>query len=350
VVAHHQRHIAGRDQTTFASVARRFIAEHCKVRNRGWRTQAKLLGLDYVDGDEPEIIKNSLCDRWQSREVATITDDDLWRAMDEARRVGIPGLMVKNAGLSDSRGRHLGGCLSKLFAWLSENRIVARNPSRELRRPKSPPARDRVLATAEVRWLWKACDQIDYPFGTIAKILLLSGQRRSEVSGIRWSELSDDGATWNVPSDRTKNKRPHAVPLSPLVRDLIASVPRRDGVDLLFTMNGMTPSSGFSVVKKRIDALMMAQARDEGQASIAPWRTHDLRRTAATGMAEIGTSADVVEVVLNHISGHRAGVAGIYNKSIRMEERRSALERWASHVEGIVSGRPARVVAIRGQR
>ena len=104
-------------------------------------------------------------------------------------------------------------------------------------------------------------------------------------------------------------------------------------------------------MKRRLDAAMLALARKErgGKATIAPWRLHDLRRVAVTGMVELGIAPHVVEVVVNHISGHRAGVAGVYNRSELLDERRAALERWSQHVAGLVSGDQANVVALAKQ-
>jgi Arm DNA-binding domain len=130
-------------------------------------------------------------------------------------------------------------------------------------------------------------------------------------------------------------QRTHVVPLSPSVRELIASVPTKG--DLVFTLDGKHPVAGWSKIKNRLDAAM----------KIPPWRLHDLRRTCATGMAEIGIAPHIVEAVLNHVSGARAGVAGTYNRAAYAAEKKAALERWAAHVEGLISGRPAKVVSLR---
>ena len=142
-------------------------------------------------------------------------------------------------------------------------------------------------------------------------------------------ELSEDGATWNIPGERTKNKRAHIVPLAPLARELLSAV-IGDG-KLIFTTTGRSPISGWSKIKKRLDSVM----------AIPSWRLHDLRRTAATGMAEIGIAPHIVEAALNHISGAKAGVAGTYNRAAYAPEKRAALERWAAHVQRLVSDWPA---------
>ena len=144
---------------------------------------------------------------------------------------------------------------------------------------------------------------------------------------MRRAELSDDFSVWTIPSERTKNRRAHVVPLPPFSREILAAVPASG--ELVFTTNGAVPITVGDRVKERLDAQMKLSY---------PWRFHDLRRTAATGMAEIGIQPHIVEAVLNHVSGHRAGVAGIYNRAAYAAEKKAALELWAAHVERLISG------------
>jgi integrase len=174
------------------------------------------------------------------------------------------------------------------------------------------------------------------PFGAALKLLLLTGARLNEVSDMTRAELNDDGV-WSISGARTKNKRPHIVPLPPLARDILEHVPRIEGT-FVFTTNGRSPISGWSKIKERLDELMGDPPH---------WRLHDLRRTAATTMAEIGVMPHIVEAALNHISGAKASVAGVYNRAAYAPEKKAALERWAAHIEGITSGRPNTVVPLR---
>ena len=255
------------------------------------------------------------------------------------------------------RGRALFAALSSMFSWLKRQRRIESNPCAGVHRPAGPKARDRVLTADEIRWFWRACESVDAPlapgaprpFGPLLKVLLLTGQRRNEVAGMTRDELSDDGATWNIPGSRTKNGRAHVVPLPPLVRELIASVRAKPG-NLVFTTTGTTPVSGWSRMKGRLDAAMLAAAREEGRAVIPPWTLHDLRRTFVTGMVELRVPPHVVEVTVNHIGGTRSGVAGTYNRSELMDERKEALERWATHVAGIVAPLPENVVSLPRKR
>jgi integrase len=205
-----------------------------------------------------------------------------------------------------------------------------------------------VRGADELRWFWLACHELTEPFGKLLKILLLTGCRLTEISRLRRDELSDDLAMLRLPRNRTKNGRPHDVPLPPLARDIINSA-WMDGRAYLFSTNGRTPVSGFSKIKNRLDIGMLALAEKEreGKTTIPPWRLHDLRRTAATGMAGIGIMPHVIEACLNHASGAQGGVAGTYNREQYEPEKRVALERWASHVSGIVSRQTGHVVSLR---
>jgi integrase len=184
------------------------------------------------------------------------------------------------------------------------------------------------LTTSEIVKFWKACDSVGEPFGSVFKLLLLTGARLREVAGMRRSELSDDG-TWILPSSRSKNRRSHTVPLPLQARSIIAAVPNL-GTDLLFTTTGTTAVSGWSKIKKRLDHLM----GDD----VPPWTLHDIRRSMVTHAAELGIAPHLLELIVNHVSGSKAGVAGTYNRSELLPERRAALTLWNSHVESIVAG------------
>ena len=131
------------------------------------------------------------------------------------------------------------------------------------------------------------------------------------------------------------------MPLSPLARSIITDVTRIDGSDFVFTVTGRSPVSGFSKVKHRLDDLM-----DIDEA----WRTHDIRRTVASGLQRLGVPLVVTEKVLNHVSGSFSGIVGVYQRHEYEAEQRAALERWADHVSGLVTNRPTSVVPIRQRR
>ena len=347
-----------RSKNTFAAAVRSYVEDYARPRQRRWPETARLLGLR---PDDLEPIVGGLVQRWQDRPITELDGHDLWSAVDEARRHAVPGLAARNKGTSEARARALHSALSGLFTWLQGQRRITADPTADLHPPAAPKARDRVLTPDECRWLWKAAASADAPrvpgapkpFAPLLKLLLLTGARLNEVAGMTRDELRDDG-TWHLSGVRTKNGRPHTVPLPPLARELIGAVPGDSGV--LFTTNGRTPVSGWSRVKARVGAAMLALAREERgpKATIPPWRLHDLRRTAATGMAELGIAPHIVEAALNHVSGARAGVAGTYNRAAYFDERRAALDRWSLHVAGLVSGKSANIAQLaekaRGRR
>jgi integrase len=360
---HRQRaELEERSANTFAAAARMFIEEYARPKTRRWLETARLLGLRYSkDGSEPEQTKGGLVERWADKPVRDIDGHDIWSVVDEARRLGVPGIKPRRPGLSEARPRALFAALSALFSRLQEHRRVETNPCAGVHQPGAPKARERVLTNDEIRWFWKACVSVDAPrapgaprpFASLLRLLLLTGARLNEVAGMTRAELSRDGQTWTIPGERVKNHRTHVVPLPPLARELTASVQAKSGAtDLVFTTTDTTPVSGWSRVKRRLDAAMLAVAREERGANVVipPWRLHDLRRTAVTGMAELGIRPDVIELVVNHVSGSRGGIAGVYNRSELLPERHEALERWSRHVMGVAAPRSGNVVKLRRKR
>jgi len=281
------------------------------------------------DGVGFALIPNGLADRWRDRPIAEIDGDDIHAIVEEVRGRGIPGLERRAAAPSETQARAMFAVLNPLFGWLVEKRRLKANPCLGVARPETPRARERVLSNAEIVAFWRAADAERKEFAALLKLLLLTGCRLSEVAQMRRAELNEDGVIWTIPGERTKNRRTHVVPLPRFARDILATVPTVG--DLVFTTDGIHPISGWSKIKRRLDTAI----------EVAPWRLHDIRRSCATGMAEIGVAPHIVEAVLNHISGHKAGVAGIYNRAAYASEKKAALERWAAHIENIVSGKPA---------
>jgi integrase len=317
---------------TFGAAAKDFVEQYAAKKIRRWHEIARLLGFD--PNNELAIISGGLAARWADKPIAQIDRHDIYGVIDETRQRGAPGLERRSDGPTESRARAMLSCLSKLFGWLAQHRRIESNPCAGIHRPETPKDRDRVLSSAEIIAFWNACDQVGEPFSQALKLLLLTGCRLNEVAGMRRDELSEDG-TWTIPGERTKNHRTHVVPLPPLARDILASIKPIAG-GLMFTTTGGTPISGWSKTKQRLDAAMKT----------APWRLHDLRRTFVTGLAELGIRPDVIELTVNHVSGLRGGIAGVYNRSELLPDRRGALERWASHIEGIVSGKAADVITL----
>jgi integrase len=232
----------------------------------------------------------------------------------------------KSSGITTSN--RLRGSLAAFLSWairqghkLPEGNVASYT---EARREKS---RERVLTDAEIKTVWNACQNDDH--GNIIKLLLLTGQREAEIGSLRWDEVQGDQIL--LSGERTKNKRPHIIPLSApaaAILDRLRIVDRT----LVFGRDDSHGFKGWGVSKKRLDQ----RIRANGDAPLPHWTVHDLRRTAATGMSGLGVQPHVVEAVLNHVSGHRAGVAGIYNRASYATEKREALNLWAAHVLAVV--------------
>jgi integrase len=224
--------------------------------------------------------------------------------------------------------------LSAFFAWviregvrMPEGNVAANTNIRE------EAERDRVLAAAELRAIWHAAG--DDGYGAIVRLLILTGQRRDEIGGLQWAEITDDAIV--LPGTRTKNGNAHTVPLSDAAKAVLGKKSSRG--PFVFGRGGRRAFSGYSATKVQLDTRLGG--------AVQPWRLHDIRRTVATGMADIGIQPHIIEAVLNHVSGHKAGVAGIYNRSTYDREKRDALVRWADHVTAIVEGRDATVVPMK---
>ena len=222
--------------------------------------------------------------------------------------------------------------LSAFYVWAIREGLADANPVILTNKAGEKP-RERVLTDAEIVAIWNACSEDDH--GRIVRLLILTGQRREEAAGIRESEIERDRRVWHLPGTRTKNGVPNDVPLSDAGLASLPAKNSRGPRDLLFG-EGTGPFSGWSRCKERLDK----------RSGVSGWTLHDLRRTAATGMADIGVQPHIIEAVLNHSSGARRGVAGIYNRAQYAAEKRDALDRWAKHVQGLVAGETSNVVAL----
>jgi integrase len=242
-------------------------------------------------------------------------------------------ITAENGSISARRAR---ATLSALYAWAMGNGLAEINPVIGTLNPENAKPRERVLSDGEIAALWRACG--DDAFGKIVKLLLLTGCRRMEICGLRWSELDLENGILRLPGERTKNRRPHTLPLPPMAIDIIATVPRMVGRDHLF---GERSDLGFTQwgAKRDLDARLGDK--------VAEWTLHDLRRTCATGMADIGVQPHIIEAVLNHVSGHKVGVAGIYNRSSYEREVKTALATWADHVRALIDGGEKKIVPLR---
>jgi integrase len=316
------------DGDTFEDAARRYI-EDIKHDNRSWKWSARMLGLAPDGSVLPDGSKNRLghkrvspADRWGARPVESIVAKDIVSAVDSLGRT--------------IQANRLQAVLSAFFAWARGKHLVALNPCAGLRRTVKERSRERVLSDDELRRVWLAAGELGHPYRGIVQLLILTGQRRSEIAGLRWSEIDPEERLIHLPKERTKNGHAHDVPLSPLALHTIACIPRLVDSDLVFTRH-RKPVTAFDWLKDLIDK----------GSGVTDWTLHDLRRTVASGLQRLGVRLEVTEAVLNHRGGSVSGITAVYQRHSYAEEKRAALARWADHIDGLISGASGKVVALR---
>jgi integrase len=230
------------------------------------------------------------------------------------------------AGVSgDVAANRARAALSSLYAWAIAEGLSDTNPVVGTRKAADERPRERVLSDEELSLIWCHVGGGDY--GDIIRLLILTGQRREEIAAMLWSELDIEKSLWRIGGDRTKNGLPHDVPLSVEAMRILDRRTKQNDRDLIFGTRG--PFSGWSNSKTSLDARVQTARQ---ASALDPWRVHDIRRTVATRCADLGVMPHVVEAMLNHISGHKAGVAGIYNRASYLAEKRAAFDLWAKHV------------------
>jgi integrase len=225
--------------------------------------------------------------------------------------------------------------LSTLYTWAMKQGYAENNPVIGTEDPGPATARERVLSESELAAIWRACDDTD--FGKIVRLLILTGCRREEIGGLRWSEINDD-ATISLPAERVKNRHAHTLPITPLAQEIIDSIKqKRIDRDHLFGGRSVSGFTDWNRQKSELDARL----------KMADWRLHDLRRSLATWMAEHDVEPHTIEAVLNHQSGHKAGVAGIYNRAKYARQIHAALATWDDHLRSLIEGGERRIVPLR---
>jgi integrase len=223
--------------------------------------------------------------------------------------------------------------LSAFFVWCLRHGFTESNPTIGTEMGKRVVPRARVLSDSELAAIWNAADG---EYGKVVKLLILTGCRRAEIGDMCWTEFPPDMSTWTLPPERSKNGRAHTLPILPMLGEIVASVPRMVSRNQLFGRRG----HGFAMWgegKRALDQRLGDQVR--------PFVLHDIRRSVATKMADIGVQPHIIEAVLNHHSGHRAGPAGIYNRSSYQREVRNALAAWHDHIRALVEGGERRVLS-----
>jgi integrase len=310
---------ASADRFTFSALAEQYLAaKKPEVRPRSFTEMERYLQSNYF-----KPLHNIPVDAVTRRDVAA-------RVLEIAR---------KNGQVAAARART---ALSAMYTWAMENGLAETNPTVGTAKPKAPPSRARALSDQELLAIWRATEE-ETDFNRIVRLLITTGQRRSECGGICWPELNTDHTIWTIPAKRAKNGREHSLPLGSLSREIIARVPHVVGRDLLFGARTERGFTGWAEHKRALDKRLGDQVR--------PWTLHDLRRTAATRMCDIGIEPHVVEQILNHQSGTRRGISGsggVYNKSKYARAVENAVAAWDRHLRALIEGRDQRnVIPIR---
>lgn len=340
----------------------RFPAMQLSDAREAWRDARKSVGMGQNPAGKKPTHADSfeaLTDQWLRRDqIHNRSYAEVKRVLDRDVKPVWEGRMIATIGRRDAldlidgiadRGavtlaRRVHAHLHRLFKWSVGRGIIEANVMADLPKPGKVVTRDRVLSDGELVLIWRAAVNIEWPFGPLIRLLILTGARKMEIAALRWSEIGGD--TIRLEGERTKNAEPHTIPLSRQAMTIIDGLPRMAGSEFVFTTTGTTCISGFSKAKTLVDAGAAKLNRGD---RLPGWRLHDLRRTAATGLQRLGVGLQVVETILGHVSGSRAGIVGVYQRHKFDDEKRAALETWARHIEALVSGKPVKVVSFKAK-
>jgi integrase len=313
-----------RRESTFRAVAEEFIRRH-------------VVGLRAARMTEG-IVRRELIPAWGERPIAEISRRDVIKLveaiLDRGGEKPAPGTRRKAGG--PYAARHALAVARKLFNWAAGRDLLAVSPCDRIKAAElhgAPEARDRVLSDHEIREVWKAAEATPYPYGALVKLLMLTGQRRDEIAGAKWSEIDLSAGLLTIGAGRMKAKTGHIVPLTPAAIEILKALPRFATGDYVFSgQTGDKPFSGFSKAKKRLDEEI---AKASG--AVAPYSLHDLRRTVRTRLAELGVTPFVGELVIGHT---QKGVHAVYDLHRYDAEKRAALEQWEAKLLAILAPEP----------
>ncbi len=275
------------------------------------RDQAKNRSVKEVE----RIMNHDVLPVWGKRSIEEIRKRDVIALIDGIADRGAP--IMANRVLAH---------VKRLLKWAASRDIIENDPAAHVEKVTPEVKRDRVLTDDELAQVWQAAGQIGYPFGSAVQMLILTGARREEIFGLSWSEIDAD--VIRLPAERSKVKEGRTIPLSPSALALLRTLPRFNKGDVVFSFNGEKRFDNVGRAKPRMDKLISP--------ALHPWRLHDIRRTVATGMQRLGVRLEVIETVLGHVSGTRAGIVGTYQRYRFDSEAKAALVAWGEHVEAMI--------------
>jgi integrase len=325
-----KRETLRKQKHTFALVAEEFIKRHVS------KTRKAVVAA--------REIRREFIDRWATRPITDIDQSDVKAVLRAA--------VDRNAPY---QAHNLLVHIRSLFNWaIAQGDYGLDHSPCDRLQPKmvigKKAIRTRVLRDDELRLLWKATDDMDYPYGPLFRLLAITGQRKSEVAEARWSEFDLKGKLWTIPSERMKADAAHVVPLTNEAIEILEGLPRFHSGEFLFsTRFGKRPVNGFSKAKARADELMLKEAQvlasrgnDPAKAKLEEWRIHDIRRTMRTALSALPVSDMVRELVIAHT---RPGLHKVYDQYAYLGEKRYALELWAERLHSILRPTPEIVAA-----
>jgi integrase len=294
------------------SVVADFIAGHVERNNK------PSTAIEYR-----RLLEREIVGAWHGRRLADITRRDVNQLLDDIVKRGAP-----------IAANRIFAILRKLCRWALSREIIPTSPCDGVQARSLESPRDRVLDDRELKLIWTASESLGWPYSAIVRLLMLTGARRGEVVGMRWGEIDLEKRQWSLPPARTKNKRPHVVPLSPAVVDILARLPHiATDDDLVFpTSRGDTSVTGHSRAKIRLDRAVAKIVEAEKSPPLAAWGFHDLRRSFASGLAKLSVDLHVIERCLNHVSGSFGGIVGVYQRHKFEDEMGRAFDLWAVHL------------------
>ena len=290
-------------------------------------------------GDKRDVFRLHIYPRFASRPIDSIKRSEIVRLLDKVEDENGPVAC-----------QHVLATLRRLMNWYAGRSDDFRSPIvRGMGRIKPKElARKRVLTDDELRAVWRAAEATPTAYGHLVKFIILTATRLREASDMTRAELNASGTEWLIPARRYKGKHDHLVPLSAAAQKVLADIPTIGSKGWVFTTNGRTPISGFSKFKRRFDIKVLEELRKQDpQAVIERWTTHDLRRTARSLMSRAGVNADHAERALGHVIG---GVRGVYDRHEFKEEKRHAFEALAGEVNRIINPPPGDVVDLAKRR
>ena len=319
-----QRAAAARGNGVAAVIAR-YLAEHARPRMKPdtYKEVARALRVDVIPA------------------IGEVALDALGRGEIRAKVIG----PIVERGCA-SQAWHVLAYTRMAMQWAVDEELLPVNPAVGIPDPdKRKPEdreRDRFLTDDETRAFWAACDSAG-AFASLFRLLLLFGCRRDELAHATWEEFDLERREWTLPRARSKNGKAHTTHLADLAIEILGELrelsPGRGG--FLFTTNGLTPVSGFGHALRRVR---------EKMPGVPPFTLHDLRRTLASGMADLGIAESIVDRCLNHAGRKVSGTARVYNRHEYLKERQAALERWAAHVESLVRPTTPSIVELAAAR